>query len=469
MAATEGPGEAPAVVGEALRSPGQPLGAGVRAFMEPRIGHDFSRVLVHTGDVASRSAAAVDALAYTVGSDVVFRDGQYAPETPEGRKLLAHELTHVVQQRESPTTVQRSASGFFSSIFRSIFRYGFNDSDIKEYLARLEKSGKIEDDYDSDLKARQIVEEGKSRSLSVKIRTLLVREMLEGATLWGDEGAIIKLFRESNPEDRKDIVKSIGRERILDDFSFGNFRTMEAILLTPADFSDSKLVERLQALSESDLSDYQKSAPDPKVKEQITKLIRLKKITTPLGLDVEVGQDGSAKLDIKGAEVTFLPDTRSAAVQEEGGRTGVVSLKTDTPGGTLNKGVVTSVDPVPKVRITLQTSYNPTALPENPSKYGRGTVPGDPQTDLRYHEGRHGVDFLFFLRTYDLPAFQGKVGDTEQQFQGAQKKYQDDMKAYFTRAVEFSVRNTDCPGKPISAEGLRKINLSAEFCSEPAR
>ncbi|HTG33550.1 MAG TPA: DUF4157 domain-containing protein [Thermoanaerobaculia bacterium] len=96
-------GGLPAIVGEALFSSGQPLGAGVRAFMEPRIGHDFSQVRVHTGDVASRSAAAVDALAYTVGSDVVFRNGLYAPEMAEGRKLLAHELTHVVQQGKGLT------------------------------------------------------------------------------------------------------------------------------------------------------------------------------------------------------------------------------------------------------------------------------------------------------------------------------------------------------------------------------
>jgi hypothetical protein len=118
MAATEEPGEAPAAVGEALRSSGQPLSAGIRAFMEPRIGHDFSRVRVHTGDVASHSAAAVDALAYTVGSDVVFRDGQYAPETPEGRKLLAHELTHVVQQANGPRSPASVVGQAGASIMR---------------------------------------------------------------------------------------------------------------------------------------------------------------------------------------------------------------------------------------------------------------------------------------------------------------------------------------------------------------
>jgi hypothetical protein len=88
----------PPIVHEVLGSSGQPLDAGTRAFMEPRFGHDFSQVRVHTGERAYRSAEAVNALAYTVGTELVFAAGRYAPGTEAGRKLLAHELTHVVQQ-----------------------------------------------------------------------------------------------------------------------------------------------------------------------------------------------------------------------------------------------------------------------------------------------------------------------------------------------------------------------------------
>jgi hypothetical protein len=88
----------PSIVDEVLRSPGQPLDGATRAFMEPRFGHDFSRVRVHTDAKAAESAFAVNALAYTVGQDVVLGMGQYAPHTALGEKLLAHELTHVVQQ-----------------------------------------------------------------------------------------------------------------------------------------------------------------------------------------------------------------------------------------------------------------------------------------------------------------------------------------------------------------------------------
>ncbi|HEY9422686.1 MAG TPA: DUF4157 domain-containing protein [Thermoanaerobaculia bacterium] len=96
--------EAPPIVGDALRSAGRPLGAEVRGFMEPRFGHDFSQVRVHTDASAAQSAAEVNAVAYTVGNDIVFGSRQYQPDRPEGRTLLAHELTHVVQQRNGRPT-----------------------------------------------------------------------------------------------------------------------------------------------------------------------------------------------------------------------------------------------------------------------------------------------------------------------------------------------------------------------------
>ena len=90
--------EAPPLVHQALSSPGRPLDAATRAFMEPRFGHDFSQVRVHTGQLAARSANAVAAHAYAAGYDIVFGEGRYSPVTSEGQRLLAHELAHVVQQ-----------------------------------------------------------------------------------------------------------------------------------------------------------------------------------------------------------------------------------------------------------------------------------------------------------------------------------------------------------------------------------
>ena len=95
--------EAPATVHEVLRSPGRQLDRSSQGFFERRFGHDFSQVRVHVGTPASAATAAVKARAFTAGSDIAFGRGQYAPSTTEGRRLLAHELAHVVQQRNGPS------------------------------------------------------------------------------------------------------------------------------------------------------------------------------------------------------------------------------------------------------------------------------------------------------------------------------------------------------------------------------
>jgi Domain of unknown function (DUF4157) len=96
--ATEGAGSAPASVDRVLASSGRPLEPTLQQDMEQRFGHDFSRVRVHSGGAAEQSAREVNANAYTVGHDIVFGAAQFSPGTNSGRRLLAHELTHVVQQ-----------------------------------------------------------------------------------------------------------------------------------------------------------------------------------------------------------------------------------------------------------------------------------------------------------------------------------------------------------------------------------
>ena len=99
----------PPIVPEVLRSPGQPLDAATRGFMEPRFGHDFGRVRIHTDAKAAESARVIQAYAYTSGENMVFGAGQYAPTTPWGKSLLAHELAHVVQQGGGRSVIQRQA------------------------------------------------------------------------------------------------------------------------------------------------------------------------------------------------------------------------------------------------------------------------------------------------------------------------------------------------------------------------
>ncbi len=123
-----------------LSSPGQPLDAPTRSFMEPRFGHDFSRVRVHTDGKAAESARAVNARAYTVGQDVVFGEGEYSSDAIAERKLFAHELTHVVQQNG-----------------RSIFPFAYNNKILSESSEPLLQRRRLtEEEKDQNLTSPQL-------------------------------------------------------------------------------------------------------------------------------------------------------------------------------------------------------------------------------------------------------------------------------------------------------------------------
>lgn len=96
-------------VHETLRAPGQPLDETTRSLMEPRFGHDFSGVRVHADRSAAESANALQARAYTLGNRIVFGEGQFAPGTASGQRLLAHELAHVLQQGSGSPLAMREA------------------------------------------------------------------------------------------------------------------------------------------------------------------------------------------------------------------------------------------------------------------------------------------------------------------------------------------------------------------------
>jgi hypothetical protein len=104
------PAGLPAIVHEAMRTPGKPLDHGSRDFMESRFNDDFGDVRVHTDPAAQASAKALGATAYTSGRDIYFAAGKYAPQSSEGERLLAHELAHTIQQRSIASLARQVAS-----------------------------------------------------------------------------------------------------------------------------------------------------------------------------------------------------------------------------------------------------------------------------------------------------------------------------------------------------------------------
>lgn len=113
--------EAPASVDRVLASPGRPLEPALRQDMEQRFGYDFSQVRVHTGAAAEQSAQDVNALAYTVGHHITFGAGRFAPEMSEGRRLVAHELAHVLQNSNTDDSHISSANS------NTLSRYTLDD------------------------------------------------------------------------------------------------------------------------------------------------------------------------------------------------------------------------------------------------------------------------------------------------------------------------------------------------------
>ena len=304
----EKPEGLPESVNEVVGSGGHPLDAATRSWMEPRFNYDFSGVRIHTDSRAARSAKDVNALAYTVGRDVVFGAGQYTPGTERGTRLLAHELTHVVQQTSSGASAQQAAKAvsdpgdaaeveadvtanrimsgeavtvtqapnatlhalndletgllagglalggvgltFLALGLAGVFdREHYSAQELTEYLTVLATTRRIENNRNSDNKARDVVRHWRAGEAAfninngfsvrggsltaVELKRLLIKEMLSGVTAGEDEEAILTILENSTPEAILQILDpnhGISVQTLDDKIGGENHRRFEAIL-----------------------------------------------------------------------------------------------------------------------------------------------------------------------------------------------------------------------------------------------
>jgi hypothetical protein len=127
-----------------LSSSGRALPQSSRSFFEPRFGKNFSNVRIHTDSVAAKSAQSINALAYTTGNNIVFNTGQYSPESESGKKLMAHELTHVVQQGSNVVAremIQRTPGVNASDSFKEIITPTMDQSVTADKEAKTTRAG----------------------------------------------------------------------------------------------------------------------------------------------------------------------------------------------------------------------------------------------------------------------------------------------------------------------------------------
>ena len=417
---------APPIVHEVLTRPGQPLHQSTRVFMESRFGHDFSQVRVHTDAKAVESVRAVNALAYTVGRHIAFGVGQYAPGTRKGQHLLAHELTHVVQQSGKQEKVQRQETANVSP------------GDRREYVQAtidfLNESAVFFRDQ------RETIDQALFETLINNWYLMVVdKERMIDSDLGGD----VPLTRELRAAYTATIRVLMSRAAVI----FGK--------------------------SEDDLY-RENSSRIPLWAWQTAHRLELG-FSTPIaeGRAVDI-LTSNVTFSTNGFDVTIEPDGTDSSL----GNSAITlininwtlpSYQWERQGG---RRIVTSFSPPLSITVRIQTLYGSGVTAESPSAYGRGTTPEDiaggretpRSTSLGFHEGAHGLTFIEYLENLPSPQFTGSVDMTEAEFITARTQWQDDLRQYTRDINAFSERHTDCVGTTIEQHHQAQGTASTVTC-----
>ena len=403
------------------RAAGRPADRRTVAGVEARTGADLSGVRVHDGPEAAASAATLGARAFATGRDVVFGRGRHAPATREGRRLLAHELTHVVQQRRTGSAaVQRAPA---------------TPAEQREFVRMTIEF--LEESADFFRDRRQVVTPALFDRLLTSWYTMVVNQ-----------------------------------ERIVDD-DLGGDATLKRDLRAAYTAALRVLMPRAaQALgvSETDLYDRNNGR------------IPMWAWTTPHRLEsgfsapVAEGRGvdpltGNVAWSQSGFDVVMLPDAEDASLAA-GGKANV-RIQARAPGYSWEsqggQRIVTAFDPPARPTATIQVVYAPGARASDRSGYGRGTTPEDVaggavtprSTSLGFHEAAHVLDYVRFLEEHPAPAFGGRVGMTEADFLAARQAYVDAIAAYQQAARDYTTARTHCVGTTVDAfhEGEEEFEL----------
>jgi len=448
-----------------LGSSGQPMPEAGRKFFEPRFGYDFSKVRMHTDPVAAKSAQSINALAYTSGNNIVFNQGQYSPGTPSGQKLMAHELTHVVQQQSSkiqraPQT-QSSApvnwwedkgigikpqkqfwddiNLFFPKDGRKFSGSQFdNVTNIECDDKGIVKIGKGYWDEQDGLKRKALIlpmieirnvkrfdearidnEDLTTDPITAKLKALAgadlqnyIQKLTSMSKFISNDQVIAYLNGDDNS--KKQILQS-ANEKLLD-WKFDNNR------LNDNDLKDEKTNTRLRGLNTADKLDKETKARElaGKTGEDTSKLQNFlhtqTTTSTPLPDDAVLDSNGGFTMSFPNVDVIVLPDT-------SGGKGNETSIKHNLPNGQFSfdigpDGLITKffkgsgksktpIDFPSKLTITIQTRFADISTVDNNSAYGRGTTDQDIKwggKTLRFHEGSHGKGYIDFIRSNSFPS-----------------------------------------------------------------
>jgi hypothetical protein len=207
---------------KSLKGQGQPLSRSTRNFFEPLFGHEFNHVRIHTDARAAAAASALNAKAFTMEKDVAFATNQYSPETPGGKRLLAHELSHVVQQRknfialepqEKPTL--KTSTTTKPKIGCHIFIYDTGDDKLSpiwkqsaEFFAKNKDGIAVESGRNSAETIKKVIDSYNAANMTNKYKCIRAIEFFGH----GSPGAALRGKFSAKDFETKEILKTVKRD-----------------------------------------------------------------------------------------------------------------------------------------------------------------------------------------------------------------------------------------------------------------
>jgi hypothetical protein len=226
-------GPAPSSVAATLSGSGSTLPHSVQSQMSEAFGTDFSHVRLHQNEQAERSMREVGAPAYSVGHHIVMAQNLGDGTSGLSQQVLGHELAHVAQNQESGSDqpILRRV-GFFESIERFFGGGTFEKGELIIYLNGLRDNKKIEDNNDSDNKARAVVLGGLHKTETLAVRILLIEEMRSGHIGDDDQNAMLTIMEEATPAERFEMMRRIGQKKLEDSFDGKDLKRFYALVET---------------------------------------------------------------------------------------------------------------------------------------------------------------------------------------------------------------------------------------------
>jgi len=382
---------------------GRPLDSSTKSFMEPRFGYDFSDVRIHDDSKANELVGAVNARAFTYGNAIFMGKN----ESTSDKELMAHELTHVVQQNTRQKNIQRSPNLSKDSKKRSI------QLAIKIFEAneRYYKNEKVE-----------------------------INQTDFGDSLNRWYGAILAY-------DKKIDTQLNGDPQLKKELRDSYIRAIH-ILITRAATKFGK--------SESDLY-RENNGRIPMWAWNVSHHME-SSISTPIADGRTVDSAGQVNFSTNGFDVIILPDITDPKLASNRAETEIEVTQGDIGymefGGSNPR--VSSITGPTAPTVKIQTAYGSGVSYSSSSGYGRGTTPEDiaggkvssNSTSLGFHEGNHGLDFIEYMENNAPPEFKGKAG-SKTAFDTAVAVWHDDYRTYIKKIKAFSVQRTGCVGTTI--------------------